>query len=469
MNDLPNECLLRIFELVEPIEQIVLNCRLVCKRWYAVLSALRLKTLVISSASLPNSRWWYTYGQVNCRHLIRSDQTLETIQLKLNQPLFDHLRSLFIYGVHDKCLLSSSLSKFRLLEQLEVTYSQLKDEAGAECVLSLRNLRILNLGDAINDRIVLDTPRLTCVKINLPHFEKITFRFPERVRQFESLRYNEHIKSFVNLEVLKIKNINVLDDDFLEAFGQLKELHFDTKKEIFYVLKHQKRVYRRNALKLFYFGVQMDDCIPNEELKNSRHQINKKAIELFGDNYPRLATVLPFVHQIDYCDLEEYFDEKIPTDFIGRFVALDYMIVTRKIKYASQFSRVLGECTSLRSLALDSSLSQSFFNSLPVILPYLEYLIVKNEQKLNFNEFLLGFNSLELIYVRHSLPLELVEKMFHKYKNLIFSFVYHAKNVTVRSLRPNEFKLEVDGQPNMSNSFENLDELLTHLRFNLSF
>lgn len=469
MNDLPNECLLRIFELVEPIEQIA-NCRLVCKQWYSVLSGLRLKTLVIAScASLPNSRWWYTYGQVNCRHLIRSEQTLESIQLKLNQPLFNNLRALFIYGVHDKSLLASSLSKFQQLEQLEVIYSQLKNEASAECVLSLRNLRILNLGDAINDRIVLDTPRLTCVKINLSNIEKITFRFPERIRHFESLRYSDHIKNFVNLEVLKLKNINVLDDDFLEHFGQLKELHFDTKKEIFYVLKHQKRVYRRNALKLFYFGVHLDECIPSEELKNSRHQINKKAIELFGDNYRRMASVLPFVHQIDYCDLEEYFDDKIPTDFIGRFVSLDYLIATRKIKYANQLIRILGECSSLSSLALDSSLSQSFFNSLPVILYFLKYLIVKNEQKLNFNEFLLGFNSLELIYVRHSLPIELVEKIFHKYKKLIFSFVYHAKNVTVRSLRTNEFKLEVDGQPNSSNCFECLDDLFMHLKFNLSF
>ena len=392
---------------------------------------------------------------------------MESIQLKLSQPLFNNLKALFIFNVHDKTLLTSFLNKFQQLDQLEVSYSRLKNEPNSDCVLSLRNLRILNLCDEINDRIVLDTPRLTTVRINLSHTEKIVFRFPDRIRHFESLRYNHHLKSFINLEILKIKNINVLDDDFLEHFAALQEIHFDSQKEIFYVLKQQKRLYRRNALKLFYFGVHLDESIPNDELKNERHQINKKAIQLFAANYSRLASVLPFVHQIDYCDLEDCFDDKIPTCFIGRFVNLDYFIVIRKIKYASQLLRILKQCRTLRSLALDSALSQSFFNCLPSTLPTLQFLSVKNEQILNFNEFLLSFNFLELIYLRQSLPLDLVEKVFLKYKNLIFNFTYHAKTVRI-SRRANEFKLEVDNQPG-SSSFENLDDLLTHLKFNLSF
>lgn len=464
MNELPNEIWLKIFNEVDPIEQIVL-CRLVCKKWNRIVNNLRLKVLVISSSSnLPNSKWWCTYNPISCRHMLKNDQSLGSILLKLSQPLFNSLRSLHIYSISDKTLLTGFLNRFKQLEQLEVIYSQLRDIG---CVLNLENLRILNIGDAINDAIVLNTPRLERIKINLAHFDKVTFTYPESIRFCEFLRYNDHIKSFINLEYLYVKNINVLDDDFLLHLKQLKEIHFDGRKEIFYTLKHQKKAYRRNDLKLFYFGVHLEDNIPSYDLKNSRHQINKKAIELFGDNYQQLASILPFVHQIDYCDLESYFDDKIPRCFIRRFVNLDYLIVTGKVKYANQLAQILSDCLNLKSLAIDSSLDQQFYTNLPAILPCLEYLIIKNEQKPNFNQFLLNFNNLELIYIRHSLSVDFVRRIFDKYRYLIFSFIYHSKNVTIRSLRNNEYRLEIINQQNTN--FNNLDDLFNHLSFNLNF
>lgn len=110
LNNLPPELLLRIFAEIEPIKQIV-TCKLVCKRWHSILTNLRLKSLVISGKlNLSNNKWWYSYDNVNCKHLIKNDQSLESIKFKLSQSLFNNLRSLYIYNIHDKILFTCFLN-----------------------------------------------------------------------------------------------------------------------------------------------------------------------------------------------------------------------------------------------------------------------------------------------------------------------------------------------------------------------
>lgn len=470
---LPDEILLNIFNKLS-INQIVVS-KLVCKRWYFVLNKLRIRNLVISiHANLPNHKYWLTYNFVNCTHLIRdafekSDRnevnkliSLESINNKLNQRLFDNLRSLYVYNIYHKNLFTSYLNKFTHLERLEFIYSRLKNEAVSNCTLNLDNLKILHISDAINDVFVLNTPRLSNIKLNISNLEKVTFNYPDQVRLFETLRYNDVIKIFSNLEYLFAKNINDLDDDFLLQLPHLKELHFDSQKRIFHILQHQKSLFKRNELKLFYFGLNLEN-IPNYNLKNTRNQLNDKAVELLGDNYEKIATVLPFVHQIDYCDLESYFNNKIPYCFIKRFVNLDYLLVTSKVKDPDQLNSVLKDCNNLKSLTICSALDQNFYDTLPSILPYLEYLSITNEQKIHF-EFILNFKILELIYIKQNLSEDLIWKILNRFKDLIykFAFSYQSTNMEINN---REFKLKIG--ENQLLSFSSIDELFSGLKLEM--
>ena len=476
ISDLPTEIFAKIFNQIYPIKQLV-QLKLVCKRWYSIAINLRVKNLVISSSSLSNSKYWYTYNYIDFSYLIKNDQDLDAIQLKLSQPLFDNLKSLYIYGVHDKVLFTNFLNRFQFLEHLEVVYSKLKDDDKNRCtLLNLKNLRILNISDAINDVIILDTPRLVRFRLSLTNYDSISIKHPESIQYFETYRFINLIKTFTNLEHLFVRNISQLDGDFLSNLSRLKEIHFDGKKDVFYDLRKQKKLFKRNEVKLFYFGINSEDSIPKHELMNNRHQINVKAIEFYRNNYNQMAIRLPFAHQIDYSLLEQCFGDQIPSCFIRRFVNLDYLIVTQKVKYSNQLIQILNDCGNLKSFTIYSLLDQTFFCQLPDILPFLEYLIIKNEQNLNYNEFLFNFNNnLKLIYIKNNLSIDfafnIVRRLFDKYNELIFGFIYQDKLIRILHCKSNELKLEIANQQNsilIKSNFDNLDDLFVFLNAKIS-
>ena len=122
--------------------------------------------------------------------------------------------------------------------------------------------------------------------------------------------------------------------------------------------------------------------------------------------------------------MERYFD-RIPENFMQRFVNLTVFIAGRKVNDPDQLIRLLRECKTITTLRLTSSLGQEFFDlHLYDLCPYMNNLfILRGEGGLNY-EFIFKFKNIHHLTVSQLQSMEPARRLVERPKCIKVRFNY---------------------------------------------
>ena len=437
MDSQPAEILEMILDHL-PTDSLI-AAKLVCKRWYLAIRAMRKKALLISDfQTIVNCRWFQSERLIGRTDAIESAHP-HLIRSLLDQAIFDKLKRLYIFKKSLEIRTpADSLSRFTQLEMLEIVHSEIDLEPHL-ATWTLPNLQHLNIeATLVSCSVTLDAPKLTKLSIKYVLANRFAFRHPHSVRLLEmklvdSFEDDENfVRSFVNLQQFYCNQIERLSGDFLFALASLRELHFQGPADVLNSLQEQQRQFARNQLRLYYFGLNLNSLTNFAGLESYGNHLPATTVRFYSQNYGKLAPVIPFIRRINYSQLEQAFAGQVPSDFIGRFVNLDFLVIDKEIKDLRQLGNLLNKCIGLSSLSIRSArVSQEFLDSLPVRFRVLKDLTVHQAPILNF-EFLRKFEHLEMFGTDQSLPVELACELIAKFDKLKeFSFVGARERTTV--------------------------------------
>ena len=430
MDDLPLVPAMRIIDYLS-IDDI-LNLKLLNKWFYRIINGnVRIKDLVLSNCDdLPyNRRWFYTYDLVSLQRLMKRD-SFQNANLFLEQSIISNqLKRLYIYQAN---LTFDLLNSFQKLVHLEIIDSELNCMVG-DNVLRLPMLEILNLDRPIIRHfynIIVDSPKLRRLRFTAFPFYDTEFSHPESIDYLEVGSYDEckkFLQFCVNLEHFYCSNL-YLDD--LNKFNhlvkkrltKLKSIHFVGSRDAFVKLVHENERIKKD-LKLYFHNLEFDK-LPDELDFDNWSILDHKMGKFYAQYYSRLADHCPFVKKINYNDLEEHFN-KIPENFLSRFVNFDSLIVRDEVNDLDQLIKVLGDCKTIRYLELHSSFGQQFFDShLFDLCPNIDSLLIHGSQVLDF-EFVFKFKNICRFSVDQTLPIELAKRLIQNFKSIDDLEFYH--------------------------------------------
>lgn len=484
MLTLPVELVTTIFKSL-PIKQILI-CKKVCKQWRAVIEQyVKLDKLVIVSLEervIENRRYFNTNQPVDCLHLI-SRVNFKLINAQSTKSIFTNLKQLYI---SNKNICLEFLNNFQNLQHLEINlnYLSAKDKSND---LNLPKLRILSLCYVkLPSRLIISTPKLEKLRFYASYRSaELKFNHPESVKLVECSVFKDYLKSFVNLEYLYCDQLKDAGD-FLAGFSKLKQIQFnykeDQQKQIEFIsnpdqrlfddsefdkLIKQKRQLKRNDLIVYYAGIDFGDELPAREQiyeltpfdQIGRALNNVNIIRFYSDNQQNLADVLPFIKTVDYNDFEDYFG-KINFDHLcKKLVGLEKVKISKKVNDVAQLIEFLKVCDRFHVLSINAdSLSQDFFDEqLPLACPNIDFLVLKNSDKLDL-KFLLKLNRLGTLDTRETfVDASCTKKLFKKFKYLTVSHEGCACFLSIDRNRHGQFGLHMNDEQDYL--FKNLTDL----------
>ena len=433
----------------------ILNLRMVNKWFYQIINEnVKIKELVISTHvdSPYNRRWFYTYDLISPQNLIKYDADLDDSirsdqpSLNLNKPILDQLKQLYLYFTR---ITLETLNSLDRLVHLEIVYSKIMNITENN-VLRLPMLEILNLyWSGYDNKILIDSTKLQRLKL---HRNSVELVHPESITYLEVEYYNcckKFLPSCTNLEHFyccgldsDLDSFNLNEFNLIKNLPKLKSIHFDQPKETFVSLINEKKRLNKD-LEIYFSNFKFDelpDELPNELPAERSDGYIDELLEdhlhsYYAKHYSRLADNCPFVESINYSLLEIYFD-KIPVNFMKRFVDLTEFIVKKNINNLDQLIRVLEECKTITSLELHSSLGQHFFDfHLYDQCPNIRKLEICDARLLNF-EFIFKFKSINEFCVSHLESIEFARRLVESRKYITVEFNYFRNR--------NEFKIRIE-------------------------
>lgn len=426
--NLPVELWTLIFENYLSIQDLV-NCRLVCRRWHSIVKCLNINSLVIYDNHPPKycEKWFGTNNEIDRIHSFKIIKNYESPTINLDKTIFSKTKKLCFYFARIKIQIHTLINSFKCLEQLELV--EFDNLGTTKCDLILPNLQILNFDNSFFEhKTNFCFPKLTNLRIINSRYpyqvNRIEIRYPESIVEFICKKFNnDQVKKMKNLQSFYCGKMNQVDDDLLAVLTKLETIYFTGEKNVLNNLIRQKKLYKRNDLKLLYGGINMKmkdliDFTSIHRLDNKDLKMDQNCIEFISKNYGMVAETLPFLCEIYYDSLENSFDS-IPSDLGLRLTDLHTVHIVKLVKHPDQPNRFLASLKSLGKIKnLDiknSSLNQEFFDQLPHSLPYLRSLAISEKTDFDFN-FIFKFKCLEVFRCDQELDLDFVKKVLQHFK-----------------------------------------------------
>ena len=480
MDRLPNEILLKIFQNLYQVDQL-LNCKTVCKKWYSTIhQMIRLNSLVISEISeiseireindykILTEKWFdpneslksfYDYEDVGV--------SLKLIRFNMNQPLLSRLKKLFIYHTN---IWINSINCLRDLEVLGLKSSQFSSKTVHS--LNLPNLRVFScVRNYYYDDLILNCPKLEKLAL-LEGFCNLTIDHPESIKEFHTLFIQSYLTDvLVNCEYFYVE-WGYFNEGMLLIYKNLKELH-DNRRDLEIINDFiRENSLKKTNLKIYHVNVLADSfSLPYiDQLDDSFDEpcINNSTIQFYGPNYSRLPNKIYFMHTVDYNVIENYFSDnpnQIAREIVKKFVHLNELILSEEIRDVNQFIGMLKDRMHFNIVRITAEvMPQNFFDQiLSENCSIIEYLLVDNKNQLNF-DFLLKFKELRCFHTNQRLTSDLIFKLFDKFE-LLGSLGFHYEGSEVRIVLNvrKKFKIRLDG---VRKIFDNLVDLMSHLELN---
>ena len=446
----------------------IFTCKLVCKKWlFALRHWVKIRELVVFVEEQPVNSKWADEKNIDCLHSLRlaSDRYMSRRNTRLNfeEALFSNLKRLYIerrapIEDHSKCI--EGLNKFRTLEELALPTIQLYKDTR----LSLPHLKRLTTEKMFGWRfkLYLDTPRMEWLQV----FSNKRIRFEStNLRHMKAFHFYPSSAITDSLRYLFCYYLHELTDDFL-ATHQLEELHLYAESATFASLKNQKLELIRKDVRIFFKGLQIDGLHDKMEDLLFRELLNDKFLNYYLRNYDKLATQLPYLYIVNYDPFDQL---QVPLDFLGRFVELEKVVLSKKLANEKPFIEFL-KCIRVESLKVsEAALTQEFYSvKLPAICPNLQSLKIVDPliDQLNL-DFIFQLQNLFDFCTNKTLEIEFVRRAFEE---LIYfryvSFNYQGEKMTINNLYRNdqyEFRLKLADVTKRARIFRTFEELTLEL------
>lgn len=287
LDQVPNELLQNHILYYLTIEEL-LNCRLVDKRFRANVDSLNLKSFFVydsvrvkETGLLNNLRSFLNYDkELGYQHYVCLPKDKEHwLNTLFKFGFFSKLRELYFVGdlhLNTPSTLKQITSnlKYLLVLELDFTitfYSQ--DEFVIE--LNLDELKLLSISclNEIDDdfKVVINCPKLQKLKVSSYIIYVFKLVHPHSITHLDvDFFFDGWMNELVNLEILTCTHIGDLDEESLNYFTKLKELHYY--KPGIMKLKELRENYCGNAFKVYFCDIYFDEKLlndSNEELMSS--------------------------------------------------------------------------------------------------------------------------------------------------------------------------------------------------------
>lgn len=465
-----------ILSHLELSEQIQL--RRVCKDWMRKIDSME-KRLTISSASKQAS---YEYGLNLVQDHIRA-ATIDTVLGLLKKPILSNLKSLCVYKL-DVEKKSGPFCKALSFDQLDELTISCIENLDKHVELRLPNLRRVFIGYLRAKKITLDAPKLKDVKIRFGkgHFD-FEFVHPS-VECIELDKFSKSLESAElkkNLQRLYCQEIADVGDEFLKGFEKLEELHFNRKLQAFGVLFNQKKNYNCVNLKIYFNGLRVDSLNEFEGWFNSGFMdddfgeiFSVKLIDLYIQNYSRLANRLPFYTGLSYQRIEDRVP-RLPSDFFRRLVNVNGVATSKQVKSVKDYLNFLrANFKNLAQLGVLYELPpQIFFNLLPRCVPSIRSIMISRADSyftgvelpdIDLN-FIFELKDLVLFSCNIEFSDAFIRKVYAELPNIeTLFFKYGDVPRMVATREPNVFQLQVGSYLGSEPKFNNVNDLIKHLK-----
>lgn len=352
IEDLPPELIAIIIRDHTLSYQDKRNCRLVCKKWNAIVNQLKEDCLLLSTRYLMNETWFYTNEWANPKHLLFTDLNYQLLPELQMQTTFSKLRKLYVWisTFDDELDPDRTINHFKQLEQLQLNRVNLKQQSE----LRLPNLRFFSLSTIANDRrIRLETPKLKALRISFKDMD-YDFVHPETITYLVVDECDPIIGSLVNLESLTAKKFNRISDETVLGLKHLKEIHSIGYSVFgFGDLRFFRTLYDRQlenpelTFKLFICGLDFASFLQVDV----RNYMSSVITPFYSANYERLV---PLMHEERFVfnKFDFFRTGGIPGDFFRKFPNIKQVLV-EKTKYESLLLEFLGRVPYLDNLHLD--------------------------------------------------------------------------------------------------------------------
>lgn len=352
MDDLPPELIAIIIRDFGLSYQDKRNCRLVCKKWNAIIKKLKEDCLLVSSRVCVNEIWFYTNEWVNSKDQLFTDLNYQLLPQPQVQTTFSNLKKLYVLisTFEDELDLDKTINHFSQLEQLQLNRVNLKQISK----LRLPNLKILSLLTIANDRrIKLVTPKLKALRTVLKDMQH-EFVYPNTIAHLVVDECDPVIGSLTNLEYLCAKKFSKMGLQALLGLKQLKEIHnighnvFGfSDLNFFQLLHHEKQRNPELAFQLFICGLHYDNFLQIDQ----SNFMSSILTPFYSFNYDRLIPAL--VHEEKFVfNKFDFRTGAIPRDFFLKFPNIR-QVLCEKTRDERLFLEFLRNVRYLDNLHLD--------------------------------------------------------------------------------------------------------------------
>ena len=381
-DDLPNECLYKIFNYLNLRD--VISCRTVSKRFKSISDLIKFRQLIVCDIIDERKDMWFTDKSrpINYMNAINFQTFRSSFNLKHSLERL-HIRK---YG--DKDFKLPNLAGFNNLQELEIACAL----SNGHLILELPKLRMLRLIERYNRlKAHLKTP----TKLEMLECESVSelkIDHPESIKQLRTYRIDEgELHQLAAMENLEFLQICQADFDSVRLRGHLarilsflenlKHLQFEIdsgeEAEIRDCLKHvlvKKDALQRPNFKLYLHGVELINGRKIDEYYSSDNiqHFQMKNINLLNGDLSNIKEI--YLHPIFTLH------NRITTNLISKLYNLRKVIATLSTSDKADVQYLIGlleKLSNLEELTLfGSKFSQTFFYTLPGICPKLIQLTI---------------------------------------------------------------------------------------------
>lgn len=315
-----------IFELL-PVHD-TLRLRLVSKKWYCLLSALKHKRLSILDCSDEEIVYYYSDRPVKTVHTVECRDEYLLLDAPV-PPMLRNVRQLTAYFYSERIVeISHFYNQFTQLEEL-TCYHQ--SYVANTIILNLQHLKKLTIENDCNN-FDLRTPCLNHLVVS--NYSSCELYYPDRLRKLEANLYDYSQIDFNQLKNLEFLNITgddwtLITNSFLITLSNLKELHFEADTMLNRENLQSNFTYRRSGLRLYLFGFDIDRnvaIVDEEDFPHGKEETNSKFILR---NYEKTASTVYYKLKIDYNVLVK---DGLKKDFFSKFRRLSAVKISEKVE-----------------------------------------------------------------------------------------------------------------------------------------
>ena len=444
IDQLPPETLTHVLSCLHVND--LLRCRLVCRKWRSnIENNVRISDLMVREQEEDREQFFvFTPRLVESSHQFVADNP-NFSGCQIMQILLRHLKKLSI----DRLNSAFDLEHLANLECLQVQELTLNTPNRLRST-SLKTLAVLrNCGEQLR----LDTPNLLMFEFEMG-LDRFEFAHPESVSHLAATSFRQEFRQFRNLQIFFIGCSCIrgffsteIPSEILKTFPALRELHCSLiNSNVLLDILADKNDLKRTKFRFYLRG------LPINTINELNGYVDQNGIFLDFDlnsnfhhileNYPDLASPLPFIRSVNYSSLNRHFNGQFEKGFFHKFINIRRLVVNELIYDERQFVWFVKNCKWLEEFEVNADLSQSIYDWLPTYRPQINRLTIYQEQVLDFS-FVFDFEELVFFKTTQEVSFVFAANLIRQFGRLMCIRFKHndnpieilSKNHKIRSSR----------------------------------